>query len=74
MICRNTTNTKFYDKKRSLYQFLLDKGIMTLSVYEPDNSKQGEDHEFLGNYMAIFFGIPDFKYKFKALMNVAIGA
>ena len=48
----------------------IDKGITTLSVYELDKSKLGEGYEFLGNYMAIFFGVPGFKYEFKAFMDV----
>ena len=60
----------FMTRKGPYINSTLDKGIMTLSVYELEKSKQGEGHEFLGNYMAIFFGVPGFKYEFKAFMEV----
>ena len=51
----------------------IDKGITTLSIYELDKSKLGEGYEFLGNYMAIFFGVPGFKYETKPFLDVAEG-
>jgi hypothetical protein len=34
-------------------------------------SKMAEGYEFVGNYMAIFFGVPGFKYEAKPLLDVA---
>jgi len=47
-----------------------EKGILTLSVYELDNSNLAEGLEFLGNYMTIFFGIPGFKYEIRPFFEV----
>lgn len=48
-----------------------DKGIQTVSIYECDKSKMPETYEFLGNYMATFFGVPGFRYEYKPFMEVA---
>jgi hypothetical protein len=63
----------FMTRKGPYINSTMDKGITTLSVYELDKSKLGEASEFLGNYMAIFFGVPGFKYEFKAFMDVEEG-
>ncbi len=48
----------------------VEKGIHTISIYELDKSNMAEAYEFLGNYMAIFFGVPGFKYELKPFMEV----
>ena len=60
----------FMTKKGPYFNSSLNDGILGLSIYELDKSKLGEGYEFLGNYMAIFFGVPGFKYEFKAFMDV----
>ena len=60
----------FIIRKGPYINSTIDKGITTLSVYELDKSKLGEAYEFLGNYMAIFFGVPGFKYEYKPFMDV----
>ena len=48
----------------------LRDGITTLSVYELDKSRLAEGYEFLGDYMAIFFGVNGFKYEIKPFLDV----
>lgn len=38
-------------------------GIIVTSLYELDNSKLADGLEFLGNYMATYFGVPGFMYE-----------
>jgi len=47
--------------------------ILQKGVYELDKSKMGEGYEFVGNYLAIFFGVPGFKYETKPFLDVAEG-
>ena len=60
----------FMTRKGPYINSTIDKGITTLSVYELDKSKLGEGYEFIGNYMAIFFGVPGFRSEFKTFMEV----
>ena len=48
-------------------------GIFIVTLYELDNSKLAEGMTFLGNYLAIFFGIPGFKYEIKPYFSVEEG-
>jgi hypothetical protein len=61
----------FLTRKGPYVSSTMDSGITTLSLYELDKSKLGEGFEFLGNYMAIFFGVPGFKYEIKPAFDVA---
>ena len=45
-------------------------GIIATSLIELDNSKLAEGLEFLGNYMAIFFGVPGFTYEIKPRFEI----
>jgi hypothetical protein len=45
-------------------------GIYILTLYDIEKSKIGEGMEYLGNYMANFFGVPDFKYDIKPFFDV----
>jgi hypothetical protein len=45
-------------------------GIYILSFYEVERSNMALGMEFLGNYMANFFGVPDFKYDIKPFFEV----
>jgi len=60
----------FLTRKGPYINASMEKGITTLSIYELDKSKLGEGFEFLGNYMAIFFGVPGFKYEIKPSFDV----
>lgn len=60
----------FMTKKGPYINSTLENGITTLSVYELDKSRLGEGYEFIGNYVAMFFGVPGFRYEFKAFMDV----
>jgi hypothetical protein len=48
-------------------------GIFIVTVYELDNTRLAEGLDFIGNYLAIFFGIPGFKYEVKPYFDVAEG-
>mgnify|MGYP001547118381 FL=1 len=41
----------------------LSDGITIAAYYELDNSKLAEGMNFIGNYYAMFFGVPGFKYE-----------
>jgi hypothetical protein len=41
----------------------LAEGIIVTSLYELDNSKLADGLDFLGNYMATYFGVPGFMYE-----------
>jgi hypothetical protein len=45
--------------------------LYILSLYEIEKSNIAEGLEYLGNYMANFFGVPDFKYDIKPFFDVA---
>ena len=48
----------------------MDKGIITLSLFELEKAKTGEGLEALGNYYATFFGVSGFKYKIETFFDV----
>jgi hypothetical protein len=48
----------------------LENGITVFSIWEMDGSKQQEAGEFIRNYMAIFFGVPGFRYEIKQMLEV----
>jgi hypothetical protein len=48
----------------------LEDGIITLSVFELDNSKMAEGSQFLGDYTAKFFGVPGFRYQVRPFFAV----
>ncbi len=60
----------FMKRKGPYINSSMEQGITTLSIYELDKSKLGDGYEFLGNYMTTFFGIPGFKYEFKASFEI----
>jgi len=45
-------------------------GIFIVTLYELDNSNLAEGLDFLGNNVALFFGVPGFKYEVKPYYNV----
>ncbi len=47
-----------------------NEDITGFSIYELDKSKVAEGIEFMGNYLAIFFGVPGFKYEIKTLLEI----
>jgi hypothetical protein len=48
----------------------LKKGVIALSLYELDNSKIADGMEFLGSYMANFFGVSGFKYENRVFLEI----
>ena len=60
----------FMTRKRPYVSSDLKKGIIGLSIWELNKTKIAEGNEFLGNYMAIFFGVPGFKYEIKPFFEV----
>ncbi len=60
----------FMKKQGPFVHSSLEEGITTFSIYELDRSKLADGYEFLGNYMATFFGVPGFRYEFKASFEV----
>jgi hypothetical protein len=48
----------------------VDEGVINLSIYELENSKLAEGLEFIGNYLAGFFGVPGFTYEIKPLYEL----
>lgn len=63
----------FMTKKGPYINSTFKDGITTLSIYELDKSKMAEGYEFVGNYLAIFFGVPGFKYEIKPFLDVDEG-
>ncbi len=51
----------------------LTDGITITTLYELDNSKIAEGMNFIGNYYAMFFGVPGFKYEIKPHFDVMEG-
>ena len=60
----------FLTRRGPYFNSTFNEGITGFSIYELDKSKVAEGTEFLGNYMAIFFGVPGFKYEIKTLFEV----
>ena len=60
----------FMTRRGPYFSSDLEKGILGLSIWELDNSKISEATEFLGNYMAIFFGVAGFRYEIKSFLEV----
>jgi hypothetical protein len=51
----------------------ISDGIFITSLFELDNANLAAGLEFLGNYYAIFIGIPGFKYEVKPFFSVEEG-
>jgi hypothetical protein len=47
----------------------LSEGISVISIYELDKHKLADGMEFIGAYLARFFGIPGFKYEYKVHLD-----
>lgn len=60
----------YMTKKGPYINSSIEEGITTISFYELDRSKLADGYEFLGNYMATFFGIPGFKYEIRPYFEV----
>ena len=60
----------FINRKGPFVSANLSDGIFVTSLFELDKSKLAEGLEFLGNYYAIFFGIPGYRYEIKPFFNV----
>ena len=49
----------------------LAEGISIVAFYELDNAKLAEGLDFVGNYYAMYFGVPGFKYEIQPYFEVA---
>ena len=63
----------YLSRKGPYINTTLDKGIITLSIFELDKSKLGEGTEAIGNYYATFFGVPGFKYEITPFFEINEG-
>lgn len=61
----------FMTRRGPYFQSDLNKGIVGFSIYELEKSKIAEGKEFIGNSMAIYFGVPGFKYEIKDFLETA---
>ena len=48
----------------------LQDGIVGLSIWETDPQNIVEMQTFIGNYLAVFFGVPGYKYETKSFYKV----
>lgn len=48
----------------------IENGIYIISLYEIEKSNLANGLEYLGNYLANFFGVPDFKYDITPFFDV----
>lgn len=63
-----------YLTKRGPYFYsTMEEGIVGIALYELEKARIAEGKEFVGNYLATYFGIPGFKYEIKTLLNVEEG-
>jgi len=60
----------FMTRRGPYFNSNIEKGIFSLSIWELDKSKVPDGTEYLGNYMAIFFGVPGFKYEIKSFLEI----
>jgi hypothetical protein len=63
----------FMTKRGPYFYSTLNDGIIGLAVYELDKSRVAEGVEFIGNYMATYFGVPGFKYEIRTFFEVEEG-
>jgi hypothetical protein len=52
----------FMTKKGPYVRANRTDGVIVTSLYELDNSKLADGMDYLGNYMATYFGVPGFMY------------
>jgi len=60
----------YMTKKGPYTNSSIEEGITTISFYELDRSKFADGYEFLGKYMATFFGVPGFKYEIRPYFEI----
>jgi len=48
-----------------------EDGVLTMSLYELDNSKLAEGMQAVSNYLATFFGVPGFKYEISPYFEIS---
>jgi hypothetical protein len=61
---------EFMTRKGPYVNATLSDGILIIALYELDNAKLAEGMDFLGNYYAIYFGVPGFKCEYKPFFKV----
>jgi hypothetical protein len=64
---------EFLSRKGPYVSSNLSDGILISVLYELDNSKLAEGMDFIGNYYAMFFGVPGFKYEITPHFDVLEG-
>ena len=63
-----------YLTKRGPYFYsTMEEGIVGIALYELEKSRLAEGKEFVGNYLATYFGVPGFNYEIKTLLDVEEG-
>lgn len=63
----------YFTKHGPYFYSTMDEGIVGISLYELEKSRIAEGREFIGNYIATYFGVPGFKYEIKTLLEVEEG-
>lgn len=53
----------FLTKRGPYFKGDLNSGIVAFSIYELEKDKLAEGAEYIGNYLATYFGVPGFKYE-----------
>ena len=61
---------EFLTRKGPYVSTNLEHGVFVVTIYELDKSKLAEGLEYLGQSMAVYFGVPEFKYSIKPFMDV----
>ena len=61
---------EFMNRRGPFINASLEEGIETFSLWELDNSRLAEGMKYLGNYMAIFFGVSGFTYEIRPFFHV----
>lgn len=56
---------EFMTRRGPFINASISQGIEAFSLWELDNSRLAEGMKFLGEYMAIFFGVPGFTYEIR---------
>tara|TARA_B100000614_G_C14478763_1_gene465775 strand:+ start:477 stop:776 length:300 start_codon:yes stop_codon:yes gene_type:complete len=63
----------YLDKHGPYFTSSMDDGIIGMSVYKLEKADLAEANEFLGNYMATYFGVSGFKYEIQPYFEAEEG-
>ena len=64
---------EYLTKRGPYFSSTFNDGVIGLTVYELDKANMADGIEFLGNYLASYFGVPGFKYEIKPFFEVEEG-